>query len=193
MQLNERIQAAVNLASRLHAGQSRKADAGLPYISHPFSVAWMLNSYGASEDAIVAGLLHDVLEDASGYAFSDLARDFGQAVAESVRSLSEAKEPEEEADKKASWEARKRGYLSNLSQASPEAWLVACADKIHNLRSMMSAYDHLGDKLWDSFNAPKDKKLWLYGQVLELARKKLSHPIVEELAETYSQARAKLL
>ena len=193
MQLSERIQAAINLASRLHAGQSRKADSGLPYISHPFSVAWMLNSYGASEDAIVAGLLHDVLEDASGYTFSDLVKDFGQEVADNVQSLSEAKEPETEADKKASWEARKRGYLDSLSQASPEAWLVGCADKIHNLRSMMSAYEHLGEKLWDSFNAPKDKKLWLYGQVLELARQKLLHPIVEELAEAYSQARAKLL
>jgi (p)ppGpp synthase/HD superfamily hydrolase len=54
------------MACRLHLNQVRKADEGLPYISHPFSVAWILSSYTDDEDTIKAGLLHDILEDVPG-------------------------------------------------------------------------------------------------------------------------------
>ena len=63
MELTKKIQKAINLASKLHHGQIRKGDGELPYISHPFSVAWILNQYTDNEDIIVAGILHDILED----------------------------------------------------------------------------------------------------------------------------------
>jgi len=50
MKLTQKIQQAINLASRLHLGQVRKGDSGLPYISHPFSVAWILSNYTEDED-----------------------------------------------------------------------------------------------------------------------------------------------
>jgi (p)ppGpp synthase/HD superfamily hydrolase len=43
MKLTKKIQKAINLASRLHSGQVRKGDDNLPYISHPYSVAWILS------------------------------------------------------------------------------------------------------------------------------------------------------
>ena len=54
------------MACRLHLNQVRKADEGLPYISRLFSVAWILSSYTDDEDTIIAGLLHDILEDVPG-------------------------------------------------------------------------------------------------------------------------------
>lgn len=68
MRLTSKIEKAINFAAQKHLGQIRKGD-GLPYIVHPFGVAWILSGYSTDEDVIVAGLLHDVLEDVNGLLF----------------------------------------------------------------------------------------------------------------------------
>lgn len=183
MKLSPRIQAAINLASNLHFGQVRKGDGKLPYISHPFSVAWILNEFTDNEDVIVAGLLHDVLEDVKDYRYDDLKRDFGATVAEIVQGVSEDKDPNIAIDEKATWEERKGKYLENLKNDSPEAMMVCCADKIHNLRSMIESYKEQGDALWDRFNSPADKKLWFYEEVYKVLKIKLNNPMVEVLGQ----------
>ncbi len=193
MKLTQEIQQAINLASRLHLGQVRKGDSGLPYISHPFSVAWILSNYTEDEDIIVAGILHDVLEDVKGYYYDDMVRDFGERVAQIVKGVSEDKDPNVESDEKATWEERKSKYLANLKNDSDEALIVCAADKIHNLQSMISAYQEKGDALWDNFNSPKEKKLWLYQEILKFMKGRLNNPIVDELEEVYIQAEKSLL
>lgn len=193
MKLTQKIQQAINLASRLHLGQVRKGDSGLPYISHPFSVAWILSNYTEDEDIIVAGILHDVLEDVKGYYYDDMVRDFGERVAQIVKGVSEDKDPNIESDEKATWEERKSKYLANLKNDSDEALMVCAADKIHNLQSMISAYQEKGDALWDNFNSPKEKKLWLYQEILKFMKGRLNNPIVDELEEVYIQAEKSLL
>lgn len=193
MKLTQKIQQAINLASRLHLGQVRKGDSGLPYISHPFSVAWILSNYTEDEDIIVAGILHDVLEDVKGYYYDDMVRDFGERVAHIVKGVSEDKDPNIESDEKATWEERKSKYLANLENDSDEALMVCAADKIHNLQSMISAYKEKGDALWDNFNSPKEKKLWLYQEILKFMKERLNNPIVNELEEVYDQAEKALL
>lgn len=193
MKLTQKIQQAINLASRLHLGQVRKGDSGLPYISHPFSVAWILSNYTEDEDIIVAGILHDVLEDVKGYYYDDMVRDFGEKVAQIVKGVSEDKDPNIESDEKATWEERKSKYLANLKNDSDEALMVCAADKIHNLQSMISAYQEKGDALWDNFNSPKEKKLWLYQEILKFMKGRLNNPIVGELENIYNQAEKSLL
>lgn len=193
MKLTQKIQQAINLASRLHLGQVRKGDSGLPYISHPFSVAWILSNYTEDEDIIVAGILHDVLEDVKGYYYDDMVRDFGERVAQIVKGVSEDKDPNIESDEKATWEERKSKYLANLKNDSDEALMVCAADKIHNLQSMISAYQEKGDALWDNFNSPKEKKLWLYQEILKFMKGRLNNPIVVELENIYNQAEKSLL
>ncbi len=193
MKLTQKIQQAINLASRLHLGQVRKGDSGLPYISHPFSVAWILSNYTEDEDIIVAGILHDVLEDVKGYYYDDMVRDFGERVAQIVKGVSEDKDPNIESDEKATWEERKSKYLANLKNDSDEALMVCAADKIHNLQSMISAYQEKGDALWDNFNSPKEKKLWLYQEILKFMKGRLNNPIVGELENIYNQAEKSLL
>lgn len=193
MKLTQKIQQAINLASRLHLGQVRKGDSGLPYISHPFSVAWILSNYTEDEDIVVAGILHDVLEDVKGYYYDDMVRDFGERVAQIVKGVSEDKDPNIESDEKATWEERKSKYLANLKNDSDEALMVCAADKIHNLQSMISAYQEKGDALWDNFNSPKEKKLWLYQEILKFMKGRLNNPIVDELEEVYIQAEKSLL
>ena len=193
MKLTQKIQKAINLASRLHLGQVRKGDSGLPYISHPFSVAWILSNYTEDEDVIIGGLLHDVLEDVKDYYYEDLVRDFGERVAQIVKGVSEDKDPNVDSDDKATWEERKMKYLANLKNDNDESLMVCCADKIHNLQSMINAYQEKGESLWDNFNSPKEKKLWLYEEILKFMKGRLDNPIVAELEEVYSQAEKSLL
>lgn len=193
MKLTAKIQKAINLSSRLHYKQNRKGDDNLPYISHPYSVAWILSNYTDDEDVIVAALLHDVLEDVDAYYYKDMERDFGKRVAEIVKGVSEEKDEKDANDETISWQSRKDKYLEILKNSSKESLLIASADKIHNLQSMIDAYQRKGDSFWDNFNSPKDKKLWLYREVLKLVKLKLDSPIVKELETVYSRAEKILL
>jgi (p)ppGpp synthase/HD superfamily hydrolase len=180
------IQKAINIASEKHLGQKRKAD-GLPYIVHPFAVAWILSNYTDDEDVIAAGLLHDTLEDVAGYRFDDIKKDFGDRVANIVKEVSEDKDPNIITDEKATWEDRKRKYLKHLQVASREAMLVCCADKIHNLSSLLDVYKEQGDAVCSKFNAPADKILWFNGEVLRILQTRMDGEFVRELERIYTQ------
>jgi len=155
------IQKAISKAADLHRGQIRKGD-GLPYIVHPFSVALILLNYTDDEDIIIAGL----------------------KVARIVREVSE----EGEDLGKENWEERKQKYLSHLENTSLEAMMVCCADKIHNLISLIEAYNKQGRKVFESFNAPIEKKMEFYGKVLEILQRKLDNKIVERFSSVYKKA-----
>lgn len=178
MNLTANIQKAINFAAEKHASQMRKAD-GLPYIVHPFSVAWILSNFTENEDVIIAGLLHDVLEDVKGYSLEEMRADFGDRVADIVKAVSEDKDPNVESDAKATWIDRKKKYLEHLKSAEIEALLVSVADKIHNLRSMRAAFEDQGNAVWAKFNSPPDKKMWFYEEVYRIASVRLGdHELV---------------
>jgi len=179
MELTEKIQKAIDLASKLHLGQMRKSDKDLPYISHLFSVAWILSNYTDDQDIIVAGLLHDVLEDVKGYCYSDMERDFGTRVAKIVKGVSEDKDPNDEGRKKMPWGECKQKYIAGLETDSRESLLVCAADKIHNLQTMIRHYQERKEDLWTSFSAPKDKQLWFYEEVFKALKSRLDGNIME--------------
>jgi len=188
IKLTGKIQKAIELSCRLHRDQARKGDPSLPYVCHPFSVAWKVGEYTADEEVIAAALLHDVLEDVPGYGPHDLARDFGPEVAAIVRGVTEDKAPGR--DDRYTWEARKRAYLRALERESEKALLLCAADKIHNLRSIAGAYEERGEALWGAFNAPPEKKLWFYEEVLRVLKWRLKSAIVEELEAELGRLRA---
>lgn len=190
MKLTPKIQKAINYASRLHIGQTRTGDEGaLPYVSHCFSVAWILNEYTEDEDIIVAGLLHDILEDVPGYGYDKMVEDFGSRAAKIVKGVSEDKDPNVQTDEKADWLERKQKYLDNLEKDDYEALMVCVADKIHNLQSMRDVYSVQGEKLWENFNAPSDKKIWFYEEVYRIIKAKLKNEIVGELEKQLKGAK----
>ncbi len=186
MELTPKIQKAINFASRLHLGQTRKGD-NSPYISHPVSVAFILSGYTEDEDIISAGLLHDVLEDVHGYTFANLAKDFGGRVAGIVKELTEDKDPVDSKEKdKQTWQYRKKKYVEDLRNDSPEALLVCYADKLHNLDSLITSYQEKGEKTWEVFNAPEPKKensLWFYEEVFKVLKEKLDNDILVKYQE----------
>ena len=69
---------AFEIATRLHSGQLRKS--GEPYIIHPIAVSFILANFGMDTETIIAGLMHDVVED-TPYTREQLVEDFGEEIA----------------------------------------------------------------------------------------------------------------
>ena len=187
--LTVKIREAVIKATILHYSQKRKTR-DVPFIIHPYSVALILTRYTNDENIIAAGLLHDVLEDVPDYTFEDLKRDFGDKIAQIVKEVSEDKEGGESLDeKKYTWKKRKEGYLETLRKANQEALMVSCADKIHNLTSLIEDYESLGESVWNKFNASRNETSWFYESVLLILEQRLNSEIVKELEKIYREAK----
>ena len=169
--ISKKVNLALKVASKAHRDQVRKGT-DIPYISHPVAVAMIISKYTTDEDIIVAGILHDILEDVkpSIYSETDMRGDFDDKITDIVKDVSEDKvagEPEKP------WIERKKGYLAHLDNlANVEPIIVSTADKIHNLTDMLEEYERVGDKLWQRFNASKDDELWFYKTFLEIIQKK---------------------
>ncbi len=181
MTLTPKIENAIKKASVLHRNQERKKD-GTPYISHLFSVAWILSNYSDDENVIVAGILHDTIED-TDYTPEELEEDFGVEVKEIVLGVTEDKQIKD-------WQARKKEYLERLESDGLEALMVAAADKIHNLLSLKDSYEVYGNDLWEKFLAPSPEKyFWFHGECLKILKEKLKNPIVNQLEKQYEETK----
>lgn len=189
MTLTPLIQKAINAACMLHDGQKRKGHGTLPYVSHLFSVAWMIAAHTDDGEVIAAGLLHDALEDVRGFSYAQLEADFGGRVAGIVKEVSEEKDPNVAYDKKATWEARKREYIERSARLSDEALLVTAADKTHNLLSTIQNYRMQGEALWGKFNATKEQQVWFNGEMGKLFRARKS-PLADEFDKAYKNLRS---
>lgn len=191
MFLTAKIEQAIVRATVLHQGQTRKGS-DVPYIIHPFAVAFLLAHYTDDEDVIIAGLLHDVLEDVATYTSEDMRREFGERVLAIVTEVTEdftLAEREDHTLRKDSWRMRKEKYLASLANDSHEALLVASADKIHNLRSLLDHYRLLDDTLPEPFNATPENLLWFYGEATRIIAERLKHPLADELEKTLAEVK----
>ena len=156
-----RIVSAFEFAFNAHKDTKRKAS-NVPYITHPLSVAVNLMKSNASEDLIIAGLLHDVVED-EGVRLSEIEELFGKKVASLVKGASEPPELRKStADPKKTWRKRKQYTIDFIRSAEKDLKLLSCADKLSNIKDTIEDYNRLGEKLWDKFNAPKSEQGWYY-------------------------------
>jgi len=161
--LTERFERAFGLAAGIHAAQVRKGT-GVPYLSHLMSVAALVLEYGGGEDAAIAGLLHDAVEDsADGAATAARIRaEFGATIADIVLACSDAVAMPGRA--KPPWQDRKASYITHIAaETDPAVLLVSACDKLHNARSIVADLRSLGPALWDRFGQ-KDPAahLWYY-------------------------------
>ena len=156
-----RIEEAIEVAAQAHHGQFRKGT-NTPYISHPYAVGLMLMNAGCSDAVVIAGILHDTVED-TDLTLECIRKNFGKPVADIVDGCSE--------NKSLRWRERKTEQIEALETATPEVCIVTCADKLHNLRTVISEYDHIGDTVWERFHGGLDAQAWYYRSVLESLRK----------------------
>ena len=167
------IEKAIRIATEAHSGQMRKAD-GMAYITHPIAVALKLAKHGFSDIVIAAALVHDVLED-TDYPVNKFKKELGDEVFEIVKAVSN--------DKSLEWEEKKIKYIENIRKGPEEAKVVAVADKIHNIESLMIVHAKDGPKIWNRFNRGKDKKLWFEKNFLKMIKETWKHPLVKEYEE----------
>lgn len=153
------IDRAIKFAARAHNGQFRKGS-DIPYISHPLAIALLLQEAGATTEQIIAGILHDTVED-TDVTLKEIEEKFGKKVAALVEACSEY-------DSSAAWENRKNHTINFLRTASPEIKLITCADKLHNLRSIAEDYEVLGESLWKKFGRGKEFQAWYYYNLVDV-------------------------
>lgn len=134
------IDKAIQFAVVAHEGQYRKGT-NIPYIVHPVSVGFLLQSIGCDEEVIAAGLLHDTVED-TDTEVDDIKREFGERVASLVLSVSEP-------DKTLPWEKRKIHTIESLGQVGEDTLVITLADKIHNLRTLLLDGQQNGEEVWE--------------------------------------------
>ncbi len=154
------VSKAFTLAAGHHHGQKRKG--GLPYITHPISVAHALREAGHDSETVAAGLLHDVLED-TGCEREEIERVAGPKVARIVCEVTDK-------DKTVSWSARKSNYLRNLKKASKPALAVACADKADNLRGLVDGLSGGGTDFARLFSGKMKARVAHYKKILSHIR-----------------------
>ena len=152
----ELIDYAIYFATKAHNGQKRKSDKEVDMIFHPYTVAMSIQRAGGSDNAVIAGLLHDVVEDTK-YTLNDIVNEFGEDIANIVSEVSEKKELE--------WDERKQEAIDRIKTASLDGKLVECADKVSNLETMYNLYEEIGDEIWNSFKRPKEKQKWYYTEM----------------------------
>jgi len=175
-QLTSQFTRAVGYAARLHAKQKRKGTER-PYIGHLLGVASIVIEHGGDEDAVIAALLHDAVEDQGGLPrLREIRHKFGARVARIVDGCTDSY-----TDPKPPWRACKIKYLAHLPNAPADVRLVSAADKLHNAREILADYRQVGEAVWNRFTGGKDGMLWYYRALVEAFRSAGSNALVEEL------------
>jgi (p)ppGpp synthase/HD superfamily hydrolase len=172
------IEKAIQVATLAHDGQYRK-NSKIPYISHPVAVGMILIKAGYADELVAAGVLHDTLEDTS-LTSSEIKQWFGSRIAEIVEGCSEP-------DKSLSWEARKEHTIQFLKNAPEDIRIVSCADKLHNIRSILDRYVLEGDEVWSIFKRGREQQEWYYRNILESLRHNSEFILLKELSVEIDQ------
>lgn len=172
-----RLDEALDFAAWCHEGQVRKGTC-VPYIAHPMAVVLLLQHYGASEDTLIAGVLHDVLEDQPDRVnVEELSRRFGATVADLVAQVTKTPTGH--------WYERAADYLRRMDTMDPRALEIVAADKTHNLRSTLRELEQAADtdEVWGKFQTGFDGQYWWYAEVAgALERRIPEHPLVQALS-----------
>lgn len=175
--ISENIIRALEFAARAHRDQYRKGLDQTPYFSHPAGVGLILAQTGCREEVIIAGILHDVIEDTK-FTYSDIVNNFGVDIADLVKWVSI---PEE-----AKGLEGKEAYLKNLENAPAEARLISAADMLYNRADVILAFNNTEEK----FNSSQFKTYL----IPELNEKRIAiieaglgadHQLVKDLKEQH--------
>jgi (p)ppGpp synthase/HD superfamily hydrolase len=187
---SDRINHALAFAAKHHDQQVRKGTR-LPYLTHPANVAIILTRYGCDESTVVAGILHDVVEDCVTKNYTRemleqrIAAKFGSDVLDTVLAVTHRKH-DDDGDELSSDE-RKQDYLDRLAETDDRGKWVCAADKLHNANSIISDLHRTiePNSIWSRFKAGKEGTVRWYRDVVERLRDLgFSAPIMRELEKT---------
>src|SRR5690348_9963129 len=184
---SDRVNHALAFAAKHHDRQVRKGTR-LPYLTHPANVAIILTRYGRDEDTVIAGILHDVIEDCVRENYTRVMLEqrigdkFGSAVLDTV--LAVTHRTVDDSGTELSSDERKDDYLARLADASESARWVCAADKLHNAGTIVADLNRTIDPstVWGRFNVGREGTVRWYRRVYERLRELgFTAPIMDEL------------
>lgn len=153
----KKIKEAVRFSIKTHEVYQKQKRKGkdIAYITHPLTVGLILARAGVHEDVIIAGILHDTIEDSTEEkkVTADMIEErFGKHVMKLVLSVTEQ-------NQKRSWDEVKKEALEHIAHFSHDSLLVKSADIISNTSELIDDYDKDGAKVFDRFASSKEKYL----------------------------------
>lgn len=170
--LNSKVLEAFEFAAKAHHGQMRKYPGDIPYISHPLAVALILSRAGFGDEVVMAGALHDVVED-TPVTPDDIKNRFGERVSELVMGVTE--------DKSLSWPERKHSYNQKIKESNSEVKAISAGDLIANRQSLLREL-RKGINTWGDETYVHDA-LQIDAERFVAIKSGLDHPLVAELEQ----------
>ena len=165
---------AVNFATQKHIQQKRKC-VPWPYIVHIYDVAQTLIENGASEEAVVAGVLHDTVED-TDTSLEEISKEFGNEVAYLVDMVSENKELE--------YIERKKTQADRIKGAGKDVKMIKCADVCSNLKTLANDIKaKVSD--WNVFNANKANVQQSYKDMIDAISSETKETEINYRSDTF--------
>lgn len=179
---------AYDISEEMHRGQLRKS--GEPYLIHPVAVAEILADLGMDEETIIAGLLHDVVED-TPYTREELIADFGEEVELLVDGVTKLGSLKFESKEERQAENLRKMFLAMSKDI--RVLIIKLSDRLHNLRTInYMTHDKIIEKCRETLDiyAPLAARLGIYTMKMELediALKFLEPEAYYDLAEQVSE------
>lgn len=179
MIFSERIFKAINFAAAAHGEQKRKVTK-VPYIIHPCMVGMILQQAGFEEDVVVAGILHDVVEDTK-VGLPVIRQEFGDYVGDLVEALTDPTG--------LSYRNLKEHQAQRFFNATPEVKAMKAADMLYNIYDKMYAIRE-GQDPWSILQCNKEDAVWGYHHVVKGLRNNWDHPLLREIKKYLAQLEA---
>jgi (p)ppGpp synthase/HD superfamily hydrolase len=193
---SDRINHALAFAAKHHDQQVRKGTR-LPYLTHPGNVAIILTRYGRDDETVLAGILHDIIEDTVRASYSRemleqrIREKFGDVVLETVLQVTHRQVDDDGVE--LSPADRKADYLARLAHASERARWVCAADKLHNAATIVADVRRTvdPDTVWSRFRVGKAGTVRWYRDTHDrLQALGFDAPIMGELARVVDELEA---
>ncbi len=208
---------AMEFAMAIHQSQLRKGSS-VPYFSHLIGVMSIMLEFApiqdarngfvpapdyllevfrrpgqpdvriTLEDAVIAALLHDAIEDQGGRGMRDrIEARFGPVVAMLVDYCTDYGD-----DPSKTYNERKVAYLERVVNEAPEtALLISASDKLHNMRTMLREYRQQGEGFWQRFKPSREEKLQYNRDIVGIYGQSGKFPeLMDEIAYTQRQIEA---
>lgn len=187
----ELIGRAFDLACEKHAGQLRKS--GEPYVIHPIAVAEIIAGLGMDENTIVAGLLHDVVED-TDYTSEQLRAEFGEEVELLVDGVTKLASLKFESKEERQAETLRKMFLAMSKDI--RVLIIKLSDRLHNIRTInYMTHEKIHEKCKETLEiyAPLASRLGIYAMKFEMedtCLKYLEPEVYYDLVEKLNERKA---
>jgi GTP pyrophosphokinase len=190
---SDAINHAFAFAAKHHDRQVRKGMKLLPYFTQPANIAVILTRYDRDEKTVVAGILHDVVQDSvrEGVSRDILEQRIGEKFGSDVLSIVlEATQRRNDDDGiELSSEEKKSDYLERLGSAKEAVLWVSAAEKLHNVNSLLSDLKRTLDpnSVWSRLTGGRAATVQWYRDVVNrFGEIGFNTPIVDELSRGVS-------